>query len=140
MADDTQRRGLIADLTRRLALAPLDDLRVLDLVLTRLEQLRLTWTMRGATSEHDVDTKFHLATVIGDRRVTRCNGSWSAGDAVIAMPAPPVTSRCMSCQRAAWSGTELDVLITVALQDLAADDLARASLRDAARAEMVGGG
>lgn len=37
MSDDTQRRGLVADLTRRLALASHDELRVIDRVLQRLE-------------------------------------------------------------------------------------------------------
>lgn len=40
MPDDTQRRALIRDLARRLELAGLGEIRVIDRVLTRLEQRR----------------------------------------------------------------------------------------------------
>lgn len=101
MADDTQRRGLTADLARRLALAPIDDLRLLDRIEHRLAQQRFVWL------EHD---------------------------------APPVTERCLTCQRRAWRETDLDPLIAAVLEQLAADDRALANLREAARAEMLGEG
>lgn len=134
---DTERRGLVADLARRLALAPIEDLRILDRLLTRLEQLRFWWSRRIATTSHDVDAKFHLATQVNGVMVTRCNGRWAPLDAVESHDAPPVTERCMACQRAAWSGTELDELIAAVEEQLAGEDLARANLRDAARAEML---
>ena len=138
--DDTQRRGLIADLSRRLALAPLDDLRVLDKLEQRLAQLRFVWTRRSPTSPHDIDTRYHLAATIGDSEVTRCNGRWPSADPARIAVSPPVLERCMACQRAAWSdsASELDPLISAVLEMIAAEDLARANLRDAARAEMLG--
>jgi len=141
MTDDTQRRGLIADLTRRLALASHDELRVVDRVLQRLEQLRFTWLRRGPTSPNDIDTRWHLsARVANGAIVTRCHGRWAEHDMVTCVDSPPVTERCLACQRAAWSdsASDLDPLIAAVLEQLAADDLATANLRDAARAEMLG--
>ena len=140
MSDD-QRRGLVADLTRRLALASHDEIRVVDRVLDRLERLRFRWERRIPTGEHDRDPKFHLAARLGGGvMTTRCRGSWPLGDMVETQSAPIVTERCLACQRAAWSGTELDPLISAVLEQLAADDLSTANLREAARAEMVGDG
>lgn len=140
MTDDTQRRGLVSDLTRRLALAGHDELRVIDRVLQRLEQRRFKWERHVATSPYDTDKAFHLAAPFGRVVVTRCNGRWPAGDAVEHNGCPPVAERCLACQRAAWRETELDPLIVEVLEQLAADDLAMSNLRDAARAEMVGDG
>lgn len=143
MTDDTQRRGLVSDLARRLALAGHDELRVVDKLFTRLEQQRFVWTRRIATGLGDIDTRWHLATRVAPRGsvITLCDGRWPTGDAAETSDSPPVTERCMACQREAWHGrADLDPLIAAVLEQLAADDLATANLREAARAEMVGDG
>lgn len=138
-AADHQRRGLVADLTRRLALATYDEMRVVDRVLTRLEQLRFIWSRRIATGPHDVDTRWHLAgrSTLGSF-VTRCEGRWSVSDVVEHIHVPDVADRCMACQRAAWSGTEIDPLIAAVFELLAADDRDRAQLRAEVAAEQQG--
>jgi len=142
MSDD-QRRGLVADLTRRLSVLDLDSVRVLDRIALRIEQLRFTWLRREATGPNDIDTRWHLsARVANGAIVTRCHGRWAEHDLVTCVDSPPVTERCLACQRAAWrdSASELDPLIATVLEQLAADDLATANLREAARAEMLGEG
>lgn len=142
MTDDTQRRGLVSDLTRRLALLDLDHVRALDRIALRLDQLRYVWMRRAPTGKHDADAYYHLTSTIGASEVTRCAGRWARTDAARVTASPPATERCMSCQRAAWSdsASDLDPLIVAVLEQLAADDLALANLREAARAEMVGEG
>lgn len=142
MTDDTQRRGLVADLTRRLALLNLEHVRALDRIALRLDQLRYVWMRRSPTGEHDADAYYHLTSTIGASEVTRCAGRWARTDAARVAVSPPVAERCLACQRAAWGdrASDLDPLICALLEDLAADDLAMANLREAARAEMVGDG
>jgi hypothetical protein len=142
MTDDLQRRGLIADLSRRLALLDLAEVRALDRIALRLEQLHFGWRRRTPTSPFDRDPKWHLAETVSGVVITRCHGRWSAADDAIAESCPPVTERCLACQRAAWSdsASDLDPLIAAVLELIAAEDLARKNLQDAARAELGGAG
>jgi hypothetical protein len=136
---DIRRRGLLASLAGRLQAASHDELRVLDRVLTRLEQQRFTWRRRIATTARDADTRWHLASIeCGCSFVTRCHGRWSKADGDERSPSPPVAERCLACQRAGWEGVELDQLIGAVLELLAAEDRERADLRESARAEMIG--
>lgn len=96
LPDDTQRRGLIADLTRRLALAGHDELRVIDALLVRLELGR---------------ERYGLLDLERDRR------DW------------------FKERREEL----LDAMVYDVAEQLRADDLARANLRNAAHAEMLGG-
>lgn len=94
MTDDTQRRGLVADLTRRLALANHDELRVVCAILLRLELGRERYGLLDLSRPRD----------------------W----------------------RKERREELLDALVYDVAEQLAADDLALANLREAARAEMVG--
>lgn len=133
MTDEVRRQALIRDLGRRLQLASVDEIRVVDRVLDRLEQHRFTWRR----PRHPASS-WHLAQSIGGSWLTRCVGRWSERDTTIEHDAPPVADRCLACQRAAWSGADLDMLIAAVHDDIAAEDRERAGLREAARAEMLG--
>lgn len=138
MTDDLQRLALARSIAARLPAASLDDLRLVDKLLTRLEQSRFTWRRRVATGPGDIDTRWHLAVTGCAMVVTRCHGRWSKGDTDERNDYPPILERCLACQRAAWRGTELDALIAAALEELADEDRERAGLREAARIEMLG--
>ncbi len=113
--------ALARSIAARVAAAEPDTVRVIDQVLLRLELGRFVWQRRIATSERDTATKWCLASPAGHVISTRCHGSWPTSDAVeVAYPpiVPPVVDRCMSCQRAAWSGVELDQLIAAVREQL----------------------
>jgi hypothetical protein len=140
---DLQRNALARDISMRLLRASHEDLRIIDRLLTRLEQLRnLSWTRHVATSPHDVDRAFHLVVgTTGDSLRTRCNGSWPATDAVeTCVTSPPIVEMCGACIERWTRGRDVDLygLLDLA-RDLATEDLIRAELHEAARAEMMGG-
>lgn len=139
---DLVRNALQRDLERRLSSTPFFDLRILDQLATRLEQLRaLSWTRRLATTEHDGDTRFHLPSIAGGRVVTRCNGSWCLDDACeVSIDGPPVNLMCTDCVRRWARGKDLDMhgLIDLA-HEIAFEDVQRAELQKQAPREMTGG-
>lgn len=140
---DLQRNALARDITLRLARVGLFDLRVVDKLLLRLEQLRpLSWTRRLATSTQDRDRYFHLPTIAAGRVVTRCNGSWSLDDASeVSIDGPPLHEMCGACAERWARGKDVQLYQLLELaRDLATEDLEREALREAARVEMVGGG
>jgi len=141
---DLQRNALARDITSRLIRASHDELRILDKLLVRLEQLRsLSWTRRRATTDRDVDRSFHLVGRISTGAVsTRCDGSWWRGDeSETSLDGPPLAEMCWECARrwAAGRDIELYALLDVA-RDLRTEDIANAALHEAARLEMIGGG
>ncbi len=139
---DLQRNALARDVSMRLLRASHDQLRCLDRLLTRLEQLRdLSWTRHVATGPNDVDDSFHLAFARDSRMVTRCNGSWPEGDAVeTSLDGPPLHEMCGACVERWARGKDIALygLLDLA-RDLATDDLIHAELHELARVEMTGG-
>jgi hypothetical protein len=138
--DDLQRRALASDLARRLQLASLDELCLIDAALTAIEQARsLQWERRIATGPGDVDRLFHIATPRPSRGVveTGCRGSWAFGDMVERQPSVPVAERCLECWRAV-ADHPIAVGLLAIVEDIVARDIERAELREAARREMLG--
>jgi len=141
MSADLQRRGLASDLTRRLQLASHDELRLADAALTAIEQARgLQWERRIATGPGDVDRLFHIATPRLSRGIveTRCRGSWPFADPVERQSNVPVVERCLECWRAV-ADHPISVGLLAVVEDLCAQDVERAELREAARREMFVG-
>lgn len=146
MTDDTQRQALARDIARRLQLASLDEVRVLDRLLVRIEQRReqphVRWERRLPTTPFDRDRFFHLARVSDGVVVTMCRGRWPLGDAVELRDggADPGNEGCAACRRAARreaSDLLLDAVIDDVAAQLAAQDRDRAGLRAEAAAELA---
>lgn len=143
MTDDIRRAALARDISRRLQLVSLADLRLLDRLLIGVEQQRdRRWERRLATDPGDVDTLFHLVDRIsGGSVITKgCNGRWPIGDAVETQsPAPPIAEMCPACLRAATAPEWLGTILSALAEHLAIEDRDRAALHEAARDEIVSG-
>lgn len=137
---DVQRNALARTITARLLSASFDDLRVIDRLVVRLEQLRaLSWTRRLATTERDVDRVFHLPAIASTGRfATRCNGNWPVEDKVeTSLDGPPLSEMCGECALRWARGRDVQLYGLLELaRDLWQEDLARAELHELARIEM----
>lgn len=136
---ELQRGALGRGISRTLLGLGLGDLRIVDRLVVRLEQLRsLSWTRHGG----DVDRMFHLVTTWGGSVATRCDGRWPESDPSETLPeGPPLHLICGECARRWARGKDLELYGLLELaRDLATEDLIRAEPHEAARLEMTGGG
>lgn len=130
--------ALIRDISRRLELASLDELRVLDKSLTGLEQLRSHRWERVISAPGM--TKFcSIGKIERGSVVTRCAGRWPITETVETQNPPRISDMCRACLR--WiafelgAGHSIDALIAIA-GEIAKEDVERAELRAQALAEM----
>lgn len=143
--DEIRRRGLLGDLTRRLAMAGFDEDRILDHVLLELERIRdgagsRRWERRLPTGPRDVDRSLHLAAPNPARGVveTLCRGSWPIGNAVETQLHPSLADRCRACWRRAVATSWLGTAIVDLADEIQAEDERKAELQEQARVEMAG--
>lgn len=130
MSDEERLHAHARDITRRLLHASLDEVRVLDRLLLRLEQRRETpagprfeWRCRIATGPRDIDHRYHCGRAEGGSFVTLCNGRWELADADVAIDLGSVFES-LACPRC-WSRKSL-VAVARPVEDELIDQLARA--------------
>lgn len=139
---DIQRNALARDLAMRQHRATLDELRVIDRLMIRVEQLRdLSLERRVSTGPGDVDHGWHwVVRPGGDSAITGCNGRWPITDPVERMAGVPLLEVCPACADRWFDIASTSSSVAGVMLELREETERRAALHEAARIEMTGGG